>query len=71
MFLGPECVTNEETKQFVESNFDLFFEHYLEMWCTDESRWPKDRTLQMFRDWFTVRIHSMVLDTVDEPLRLE
>jgi len=35
---------------------------------TDESLWPKKRILDMFRDWFDVEYHSMVLDTIDESI---
>jgi hypothetical protein len=71
VFLGPDADTIDEVAAFVEANFDIFFEHWLFDWCTDPKRWPQNRTLAMFREWFTVRISSMVVDTVREPLVLE
>lgn len=62
--------TVEEIQAFVSEHFDFFFEHWLEGWCTDESMWPKRRTRRMFKDWFDVRIHTMVEDTVDGPYEL-
>jgi hypothetical protein len=35
----------------------------LDGWYTDESVWPKDRTLKVFQQWFECRLHSVVLDT--------
>jgi hypothetical protein len=35
---------------------------------TDESDWPKVRDLKLFREWFDIKFHSLVLDLVDEPL---
>jgi len=71
VFLGPDADTIEEVAEFVEANFDIFFDHWLFEWCTDPTLWPRNRTLAMFREWFTVRISSMVVDTVREPLELD
>jgi len=72
VFLGPDTqVSNDEVKAFVDDNFDLFFEHWLASWCTDQASWPAQRTLGMFHEWFEVRIASMVIDTVRAPLELE
>ncbi len=71
VFLGPDCDTIADVHTFVLKNFDYFFEHYLEQWCTDESLWPQRRTRKLFRAWFDVRIHSMVEDVVDAPLELD
>lgn len=70
VFLGPELDTVEEIEAFVQKNFSFFFEHWLEGWCTKPSMWPKRRTRRIFREWFDVRIHTMVEDTVDEPFEL-
>jgi hypothetical protein len=71
VFLGPDMDTNAEVGEFVDEHFDLFFEHWLDAWCTDPALWPKGRTLKMFHEWFDVRISSMVIDTVRAPLELE
>jgi len=71
VFLGPEADSIDEVRAFVEKNFDYFFEHWLEGWCLDPKMWPKRRTLRMFKEWFSVRIYSVVEDTVDAPLELE
>jgi hypothetical protein len=49
--------------------FDLIFE--LEGWYTDESAWPKDRSLATFLEWFDVEFSTMVVDLVDAPLQRE
>ena len=72
VFLGPDTeTTNDEVRAFVDENFDLFFEHWLDSWSTDPASWPPNRTVSMFHEWFEVRIASMVIDTVRAPLRLE
>ena len=62
--------TVEDIHAFVDKHFAYFFEDWLEGWCTDPSMWPKRRTRRMFRDWFDVRIHTMVEDTVEGPFEL-
>ena len=71
VFLGPERDTIEEIHRFVDKHFAYFFEALLEDWSLDESQWPARRTRRMFHEWFDVRIHTMVEDTVDAPLELE
>ena len=71
VFLGPEMDTVGEIHRFVDKHFDYFFEAWLEGWSTDPAQWPPRRTRRMFHEWFNVRIHTMVEDTVDAPLEVE
>ncbi|MEX2488341.1 MAG: hypothetical protein WD356_02315 [Pseudomonadales bacterium] len=50
--------------RWIEANFDVLFESELEGWYTDPGLWPKKRTLELFREWFEVEYHSVVVDTV-------
>ena len=68
IFLGPDVDEPGQAARFVDKNFSLFFEEWLESWCTDESQWPKRRTRKMFREWFDVRIFELVHDTLDRPI---
>ena len=41
----------------------------LNCWLTDEQQWPKDRTREMFREWFDVQMCPVIKDLrVDEEL---
>jgi len=71
VFLGPELDTVDEIDTFVTRHFDFFFEHWLAGWCTDSAQWPQRRTRRMFREWFHVRIHTMVEDVVDGPYEID
>ena len=55
---------------FVTEHFDFFFEHWLAGWSTDPSQWPQ-RSRRMFREWFSVRSHTMVEDVVDAPYEID
>jgi len=71
IFLGPDLEETAAIERWLRKNRDLFFEEMLEEWCTDPDLWPKRRTWKAFNDWFTVRIHTVVADTVDTPLETE
>lgn len=73
VFLLPSEVadTPENAQRWVEKRWRSFFEFMLGEWF-DDSAWPKDLSLAMFRNWFTVRFHSMVWDMApDSPLDYE
>jgi hypothetical protein len=43
----------------------------LAAWCTDETYWPKKRTYQLFKKFFEIEIHSIVVDLGKGPVRHE
>ena len=71
VYLLPECIGPDEAKKQIEANFDVLFENELVGWYTDESMWPQNRTVGMFRDWFEIEYHSMVTDVLMEPILKE
>ena len=44
------------------------FERELDGWHTDDTAWPKRRTLATFKQWFTIEMHSMVEDLCSDEL---
>lgn len=52
-------------------HFDELFVNELNGWCTDEESWRQPRTYALFAAWFSVEVHSMVLDLEDRPVRKE
>lgn len=60
---SPEMIEN-----WIKKNFDDIFINELNNWCTDESFWPTSRTYKMFKEWFYVAFHSMVLDLEEFPV---
>ena len=71
LFLGPDVEDPGDAARFVDKNFSLFFEAWLEDWCTDESLWLRRRTRKMFREWFDVSMFEIVYDTIAHPLEVE
>ncbi|PVY75641.1 hypothetical protein C7414_111140 [Cupriavidus alkaliphilus] len=63
VFLLPEELadTHENAVRWVEKRWQDFFEFMLGEWF-DDSAWPEELSLKMFREWFSVRYHSMVFD---------
>ena len=69
---GEPTVANQaEAVKWVEKRWSVLFEHVLSDWLTDEELWPQNRTLKLFRQWFTVEYRSMVWDLSNDPLEIE
>ena len=71
-YLLPEYQMKSDQDEILAAFFDDIFVNELMAWWTDEADFPKKRTLAMFRRWFDVEFHSMVIDTIDsEPIEHE
>jgi hypothetical protein len=70
-YLLPEFDQEEDIQEWVEDNFAWLFEFQLSAWTEDESAWPGERTLKMFREWFRVDVHSVVVDVADDEIEGE
>ncbi|MCB2181329.1 MAG: hypothetical protein KQH63_04850 [Desulfobulbaceae bacterium] len=58
----------DHIEEWIKLNFRALFESELENWYTDESLWPAGRNLELFNEWFEVKCHSMIVDTVEGPI---
>jgi hypothetical protein len=58
----------EDLEDWLEQHYETLFAELLEQWYVDDALWPQDITLELFKTWCDVGIHSMVIDLVDEPL---
>ncbi len=70
-FLLPEVDYEEDLQEWVEENHAWLFEFQLSNWTVDEAAWPTDRDLAMFKKWFTVDLHNVVVDVADDDIEGE
>jgi hypothetical protein len=68
VYLIPEFEDDQEASAVLKRIYAEVFERELWGWHTDESAWPQNRTLAMFREWFDIELHSVVEDIVGEEL---
>lgn len=54
--------------EWIKMNVDVLFERELSGWYNDPDLWPKNRNYTLFKKWFSVECHTVIEDTVDEPL---
>lgn len=66
--LVPDVITEEALVYMLEPIKQEIFEMELADWYTDQSIWPKDRSPEIFDQWFIVEFHSMVWDLIDQPI---
>lgn len=69
--LLPEFELEEDILEWIEENASWLFEFQLASWTDDESAWPANRDLKMFREWFRVDIHSVVVDAGEDDIEGE
>jgi hypothetical protein len=70
-FLLPEAELEEELQEWVEENYSWIFEFQLSAWTEDETAWPPSRDLKMFKEWFRLDIHNIVVDVADDDIEGE
>lgn len=68
VLLVPEGEEPEDAISYIDEIFGQVFEMELTSWYDEAERWPANRTLKLFWEWFDVEVHSLVIDTMDEPL---
>jgi hypothetical protein len=68
IYLIPECDTDEELVDVLRELCEEIFEEQLAGWYRVSSSWPRDRSYEVFCQWFDYRHHSMLVDLCDEPL---
>jgi hypothetical protein len=64
IFLIPAFETESEAYKYIETIYEDIFEMELSSWFEDPSIWPTTLSYKVFCEFFTVEIHSLVLDTV-------
>jgi hypothetical protein len=70
-YLLPELELEEDVQEWVEENAAWMFEFALSAWTEDETTWPAARDVRMFREWFRIDIHNVVVDVSDDEIEGE
>lgn len=59
-FKGPK-----QAETFIKDIYPGIFENELLAWGITENKWPKERTYDLFKEWFDIELHSLVFDIGD------
>lgn len=68
VYLVPEFESDEEGLRVLKRVYAEIFERELDGWHTDPSAWPQKRDFKTFQQWFSIELHSVVEDVVDDAL---
>lgn len=68
VYLIPEFESDEEGLRLLKRVYAEIFERELDGWHTDSSAWPQRRDFKTFQQWFSVELHSVVEDVVNDAL---
>lgn len=62
MYLVDASEDGDDPEKLINKNFRGIFEEELAGWYTDEEAWPKKMDLRVFKQWFHVKVHEIVVD---------
>ncbi len=71
VLLTPDFDFVSDSRRYVEQHFRQVFELELGGWFQDPALWPKPLTLRLFREWFDIELHSMLIDLTTAPYETE
>jgi hypothetical protein len=63
-----EVEDSGELERWLARNHAEVFEIELNGWYTDPALWPRDRSLAKLREWCSLELHTVVVDTGASPL---
>ena len=62
IYLVDDSLDGDDPEKLIKKNFKVIFEEELAGWYTDEEAWPKKMDLRVFKQWFHVKVHEIVVD---------
>ena len=68
VYLLPDFDDEEDMEKWMKKNFDQIFCDQMNNWYTEESCWISKRTFKMFKEWFDFSLHTMIMDTLEDPI---
>ena len=69
-FLIHDFDTRIEFNDWLGCNFQLLFEIRLSYACNNKCQWPENRTLAVFNSWFDIIHSDLILDLINEPIKI-
>lgn len=68
VYLLPAYEDEDQALQLLKAAYGMIFESELMGWHLLESGWPRDRSYDVFQQWFDVEFQSIVEDLGSDPL---
>jgi hypothetical protein len=68
VYLLPDFDEIRQLENWLKKNFDQIFCDQMNNWYIDETLWVQKRTFKTFKDWFDFTLHTMIWDTLEEPI---
>jgi hypothetical protein len=53
---------SQSLERWLKRHYAEIFEIELEGWYTDAALWPKQRSYELFRQWFEPELHTVLID---------
>ena len=66
IYLVPEATAEPDRSEILDEYWEAMFENELSAWSPATDRWPRDRTREMFDEWFDAEVTGTVCDLAPE-----
>ena len=70
VYLLPEYDTEKELEAILKEVYSAIFQLELVAFCNDENQWPEIK-YRKFKEWFDIKVHSMVFDPYEDDIERE
>jgi hypothetical protein len=67
LYLIPTFDNREEAMDLLEEIYAQIFSAELDLWCNDQSQWPKPRSFELFQQWFALSFYNLIEDMGKQP----
>jgi hypothetical protein len=68
LYLIPIFDNREEAMDLLEEIYAQIFSAELDLWCNDQSQWPKPRSFELFQQWFALSFYNLIEDMASNHL---
>ena len=71
VYLIDDVANDRGVTAALKKHYAEIFEEELVAWMQDEKTWPPNRDYRMFREWFEVKVSSVVMDLGEKSVAAE
>jgi hypothetical protein len=68
IYLVPESDYTYEYTEWIKKNYRIILENELSEWCTDEKKWPKNLSYELFNQFYDFKISEVIYDLGDDDI---
>jgi len=65
-YVVPPIESVADLQEIINSTYETMFNNELYGWSQDATKWPENRSVELFNDWFDLSVHSVAYDLIED-----